>query len=180
LLVNPLTRGRAITFTFDQFTYGWTNALDDKEAKELYDTFHVAGSGIALVQMGNANLNPWTEAKVDHRHPPRPAPSPDGQRLGRRLRPVPRGARRPRPRAAPAQVRPRRRVRRLAIPGTVHSPLAGWALATELHGQHSVLWTTGELAEPKAILLAPRLLRRSVTAALRPVPRPTTPAKCSS
>lgn len=61
-----------------------------------------------------------------------------------------------------------------------HSPLAGWALATELHGQHSVLWTTGELAEPKAILLDPRLLRRSVTAALRPVPRPTTPAKGSS
>jgi non-heme chloroperoxidase len=65
-LVNPLTRGRAITLTFDQFKYGWVNALDDeKEAKELYDTFHVAGSGIALVQMGNANLNPWTEAKVN-------------------------------------------------------------------------------------------------------------------
>jgi pimeloyl-ACP methyl ester carboxylesterase len=64
-LVNPLTRGRAITLTWNQFNYGWTNALDDKEAKELYDRFHVAGSGIALVQMGNANLNPWTEAKVD-------------------------------------------------------------------------------------------------------------------
>ena len=64
-LVNPLTRGRAITFTFDQFRYGWANALDEKEAKELYDAYHVAGSGISLVQMGNANLNPWTEAKVD-------------------------------------------------------------------------------------------------------------------
>jgi hypothetical protein len=42
-LVNPLTRGRAITLTFDQFTYGWANALDEKEAKELYDRFHVAG-----------------------------------------------------------------------------------------------------------------------------------------
>jgi hypothetical protein len=47
-----------------------------------------------------------------------------------------------------------------------HRPLARWALATELHGQHSVLWTTGELAEPKAILLDRRLLRRSVTASL--------------
>jgi pimeloyl-ACP methyl ester carboxylesterase len=28
-------------------------------------TFHVAGSGISLVQMGNANLNPWTESKVN-------------------------------------------------------------------------------------------------------------------
>src|SRR3954449_8677424 len=64
-LINPLTRRRPITLTFDQFTYGWANALGEKEAKELYDTFHVAGSGISLVQMGTANLNPWTEAKVD-------------------------------------------------------------------------------------------------------------------
>jgi hypothetical protein len=42
-----------------------------------------------------------------------------------------------------------------------HSRLARRALATELHGRHSVRWTTGELAEPKAILLDPRLLRRS-------------------
>ena len=61
-----------------------------------------------------------------------------------------------------------------------HSPLARWALATELHGQHSVLWTTGELARPKAILLDPRLIRRSVTAALRPVPRTTAQRKGSS
>ncbi|HEY2209219.1 MAG TPA: alpha/beta hydrolase [Gaiellaceae bacterium] len=71
LLINPLTRGRAITFTLDQFKYGWANALDDKEAKELYDTYHVAGSGIALVQMGNANLNPWTESKVNTTNPDR-------------------------------------------------------------------------------------------------------------
>ena len=70
-LINPLTRGRAITLTFDQFKYGWANALDEKEAKELYDKFHVAGSGIALVQMGNANLNPWTESKVDTKNPDR-------------------------------------------------------------------------------------------------------------
>jgi non-heme chloroperoxidase len=70
-LLNPLTRGRALTLTFDQFTYGWANALDETEAKELYDTFHVAGSGIALVQMGNANLNPWTEAKVNTKNPDR-------------------------------------------------------------------------------------------------------------
>jgi non-heme chloroperoxidase len=70
-LVNPLTRGLAITLTFDQFKYGWANALEEKEAKELYDTFHVAGSGIALVQMGNANLNPGTEAKVNTTNPSR-------------------------------------------------------------------------------------------------------------
>jgi non-heme chloroperoxidase len=70
-LVNPLTRGRAITLTFDQFTYGWANALDRDEAKELYGKFHVAGSGTALLQMGNANLNPWTQAKVDTVNPDR-------------------------------------------------------------------------------------------------------------
>jgi pimeloyl-ACP methyl ester carboxylesterase len=70
-LINPLTRSRAITLTFDQFKYGWVSALDEKEGRELYDTFHVAGSGISLVQMGNANLNPWTEAKVDTKNPDR-------------------------------------------------------------------------------------------------------------
>jgi non-heme chloroperoxidase len=70
-LLDPRTRGRAITLTFDQFKFGWANALDEKEAKELYEKFHVACSGIALVQMGNANLNPRTEAKVDTKNPDR-------------------------------------------------------------------------------------------------------------
>ncbi len=70
-LLNPATRRHAITLSFDQFKYSWANALDEKEAKELYDTFHVAASGISLVQMGNANLNPWTQAKVDTKSPER-------------------------------------------------------------------------------------------------------------
>jgi non-heme chloroperoxidase len=70
-LINPLSRRRAITLTFDQFKYGWANALDEDEAKELYDTYHVAGSGVSLAQMGNANINPWTEAKVDTKNPNR-------------------------------------------------------------------------------------------------------------
>jgi len=45
--------------------------LVEKEAKELYEAFHVAGSGISLAQMGNANLNPWTEAKVNTKNPAR-------------------------------------------------------------------------------------------------------------
>ena len=70
-LINPRTRGKAITLTFDQFEYGWANALDEEEGRELYETFHVAGSGISLAQMGNANVNPWTEAKVDTKNPDR-------------------------------------------------------------------------------------------------------------
>jgi pimeloyl-ACP methyl ester carboxylesterase len=70
-LINPLNRRRAITLTPKQFVYSWANALDEAETKELYETFHVAGSGLALAQMGNANLNPWTEAKVDTKNPDR-------------------------------------------------------------------------------------------------------------
>ena len=70
-LIDPRNRGRAITLTFDQFKYSWANALDDKEAKELYDTYHVAGSGVSLAQMGNANLNPRTQAKVNTTNPDR-------------------------------------------------------------------------------------------------------------
>jgi pimeloyl-ACP methyl ester carboxylesterase len=70
-LADPRYRRRAITLTFDQFKYGWANALDEPEARRLYDTYHVAGSGIALAQMGNANLNPWTEAKADTKNPGR-------------------------------------------------------------------------------------------------------------
>src|SRR3954447_10208083 len=66
VLRNPLNRGRAVALTLDQFKYGWTNALDDdEEAKRLYDSYHVATPGVALMQMANANLNPRTEAKLD-------------------------------------------------------------------------------------------------------------------
>jgi pimeloyl-ACP methyl ester carboxylesterase len=72
VLLNPLNRGRAVTLTFDQFKYGWTNAIDDEqEARHLYDTYHVAAPGVALMQMANANLNPLTEAKVDPKNPER-------------------------------------------------------------------------------------------------------------
>jgi pimeloyl-ACP methyl ester carboxylesterase len=71
VLRNPLNRGRAVTLTLDQFKYGWANALSDDEAKQLYETFHVAAPGIALNQMANANLNPFTEAKVDTKNPDR-------------------------------------------------------------------------------------------------------------
>jgi pimeloyl-ACP methyl ester carboxylesterase len=71
VLGNPLNRGRAITLTLDQFKYGWANALSEEEAKQLYDAYHVATPGVALMQMANANLNPRTEAKLDPRNPQR-------------------------------------------------------------------------------------------------------------
>jgi pimeloyl-ACP methyl ester carboxylesterase len=71
VLRNPLNRGRAVTLTFDQFKYGWANALGEEEARRLYDTYHVAAPGVALMQMANANLNPRTEARVDTKNPDR-------------------------------------------------------------------------------------------------------------
>jgi pimeloyl-ACP methyl ester carboxylesterase len=71
VLKNPLNRGRAVTLTLDQFKYGWATALGDDEAKQLYHTYHVAASGAALMQMANANVNPFTEAKLDPKNPDR-------------------------------------------------------------------------------------------------------------
>jgi pimeloyl-ACP methyl ester carboxylesterase len=71
VLGNPLNRGRAVTLTLDQFKYGWANALSDEEAKQLYESYHVAAPGVALIQMATANLNPRTEAKADTKNPDR-------------------------------------------------------------------------------------------------------------
>jgi non-heme chloroperoxidase len=71
VLKNPLNRRRAVTLTFDQFKYGWANALGDEEARRLYERYHVAAPGIALAQMANANLNPLTQAKVNTKNPDR-------------------------------------------------------------------------------------------------------------
>jgi non-heme chloroperoxidase len=60
-----------VTLTLDQFKYGWANELSEDEAKELYEGYHVAAPGMALMQMANANINPWTEAKIDPANPER-------------------------------------------------------------------------------------------------------------
>jgi non-heme chloroperoxidase len=67
VLGNPANRKRAVTLTFEQFRYGWANALPESEARQLYDEFHVAAPGAPLFQAATANLNPFTQAKVpDH------------------------------------------------------------------------------------------------------------------
>jgi non-heme chloroperoxidase len=57
--------------TYDQFRYAFANAVTEAEAHELYATFAVPGSGVPLFQAATANLNPWTEAKVDTKNPDR-------------------------------------------------------------------------------------------------------------
>jgi non-heme chloroperoxidase len=65
VLSNPANRNRAVPLTYDQFRFAFANAVDEAEAKELYDTYAVPASGTPLFQAASANLNPWTEAKVD-------------------------------------------------------------------------------------------------------------------
>jgi non-heme chloroperoxidase len=71
VLGNPRNRHRAIPLTYDQFRYAFANAVSEEEAKELYDTFAVPTSGVPLFQAAAANLNPWTEVKVDTDNPER-------------------------------------------------------------------------------------------------------------
>jgi non-heme chloroperoxidase len=65
VLANPANHGRAVPLTYEQFRYGFANAVSEEEAHELYETFAVPASGTPLFQAASANLNPWTEAKVD-------------------------------------------------------------------------------------------------------------------
>jgi pimeloyl-ACP methyl ester carboxylesterase len=71
VLGNPANRNRAVPLTYDQFRFGFANAVSEEEAKQLYETFAVPASGAPLFQAAAANLNPWTEAKVDTRNPDR-------------------------------------------------------------------------------------------------------------
>jgi pimeloyl-ACP methyl ester carboxylesterase len=71
VLGNPLNRNRAIPLSYEQFRYGFANAVSEDEAKELYETYAVPASGVPLFQAAAANLNPWTEAKADTKNPDR-------------------------------------------------------------------------------------------------------------
>ena len=70
-LRNPANRNRAVPLTYDQFKYSFANLLDEDEAAELYEKYSVPGPGKVLFQAANANLNPWTEDKVDTKNPER-------------------------------------------------------------------------------------------------------------
>lgn len=71
VLGNPANRKRAVPLTYEQFRYGFANAVGEAEAKDLYAKFAVPAAGAPLFQAATANLNPWTEASVDSRNPKR-------------------------------------------------------------------------------------------------------------
>ena len=99
VLRNPANRHRAAMLTPEQFRYWFGNAVSEEESDALYEEFHVAGAGTPLFQAASANLNPWTEAKVDTDNPERgplliigsaadhTAPRPGGEGLLQEARP---------------------------------------------------------------------------------------------
>jgi non-heme chloroperoxidase len=65
VLSNPANRGRAVALTYQQFRYAFANAVSREEARLLYETHAVPAPGAPLFQAALANLNPWSEVKVD-------------------------------------------------------------------------------------------------------------------
>jgi pimeloyl-ACP methyl ester carboxylesterase len=70
-LKNPANYHRAVPLTYDQFRFAFANALGEDEAQALYEAYSVAAPGAPLFQAAAANLNPWTEVKVDTKNPDR-------------------------------------------------------------------------------------------------------------
>ncbi len=71
VLANPANRHRAVPLTYEQFRFGFANAVSTVEAKYLYEKYTVPGSGAPVFQAATANLNPWTEVRVDTENPDR-------------------------------------------------------------------------------------------------------------
>lgn len=65
VLAKPGNRSRAVTLTWEQFRYGFANAVPEDEARALYEQHHVPGSGTPVFQAAFANMNPATELTVD-------------------------------------------------------------------------------------------------------------------
>jgi non-heme chloroperoxidase len=70
-LKNPANWNRAVPLTFEQFRYSFANAVDEDEARELYLGYSVPGPAEPVFQSAAANLNPWSEAKVNRKNPER-------------------------------------------------------------------------------------------------------------
>jgi len=64
VLGNPFNLKKAVSLTFDQFKYGFANALPEDEAKELYDKWTIPAPARPLFQAATATFA-GSETKVD-------------------------------------------------------------------------------------------------------------------
>jgi non-heme chloroperoxidase len=65
VLGNPFNFKKAVSLTFDQFRYGFANAIPEHEARDLYDRWLIPAPGRPLFQAAFATLNPSAETKVN-------------------------------------------------------------------------------------------------------------------
>jgi non-heme chloroperoxidase len=71
VLVNPANLRRAVRLTYPQFRYSWANRLEEAEARELWETRHVACPGRPLFEAVAGQAVPVRAASADWRHPGR-------------------------------------------------------------------------------------------------------------
>lgn len=71
VLQNPANAGRQVRLTPGQFRYAFANAVAEQESEALYQAYQAPAPGRPVFQAAAANLNPWTEARVDTEAPRR-------------------------------------------------------------------------------------------------------------
>ena len=65
VLGNPFNFNRAVSLTEPQFRFGFTNAIPEQEAKELYAKYAMPAPGRPLFQAATATFNPNSATKVN-------------------------------------------------------------------------------------------------------------------
>ena len=65
VLGNPSNFKRAISLTEAQFRYGFTNAVSEQEARELYTKYAMPAPGRPLFQAATATFNPNSATKIN-------------------------------------------------------------------------------------------------------------------
>jgi len=65
VLGNPFNLNRSVSLTESQFRFGFTNAVSEQEAKELYAKYAMPAPGRPLFQAATAIFNPNSATKVN-------------------------------------------------------------------------------------------------------------------
>jgi non-heme chloroperoxidase len=65
VLRNPFNLKRAVSLTEAQFRFGFTNAVSEQEARELYAKYAMPAPGRPLFQAATATFNPNSATKVN-------------------------------------------------------------------------------------------------------------------
>lgn len=65
VLGNPFNLKRAVSLTEEQFHFGFTNAVTDEEAHQLYEKYAIPGPGRPIFQAATAAFNPHAANKVN-------------------------------------------------------------------------------------------------------------------